>query len=258
MQGRVVVVTGAASGIGRALARRFAREGARLGLLDRDEAALSELAGELGPAAVALPCDVSSRKQCVRALAELERRLGGIDVLVNNAGITHLSRFAETDPDVLRAVLEVNFFGAVHCTQAALPALVRSRGLVVVLSSVAGFAPLAGRAGYAASKHALEGLFESIRAELAPDGVDVLIVRPGFTDTAIGAHALGADGAAPRGARTTTGRTATPESVAEAIFRAARVRRRRIVLTPVGRLSWWLWRLAPDLYQRLMARRMLS
>jgi NAD(P)-dependent dehydrogenase (short-subunit alcohol dehydrogenase family) len=258
MEARMVVVTGAASGIGRAIARRFAREGARLGLLDRDQVALGELAREIGTAATALGCDVTSRAQCEHAIRELEARLGGLDVLVNNAGITHLSRFAETDPDVLRAVMEVNFFGAVHCTQAALPALVRARGLVVAISSVAGFAPLAGRAGYAASKHALEGLFESIRAELAPDGVGVLIVRPGFTETSIGAHALGGDGGSARGPRTTTGRPATPEAVADAVHRAVRERRRRIVLTPVGHLSWWLWRLAPDLYQRIMARRLLT
>ena len=195
----VVVITGAAGGIGAALARRFAREGARLALLDRERAPLESLAAALaeqGTTARALPCDITDADQCEAAMREVESIFGGIDVLVNNAGITHVGRVDETRTEVLRRVMEVNFFGAVHCTKAALPSLVERRGRIVVLSSVAGFAPLATRAGYAASKHALHGFFDSLRSEYRDEGLEVMLVCPSFVDTAIGDRALAPDGGA--------------------------------------------------------------
>ncbi len=259
-QSKVVVVTGAASGIGAALARRFAAAGARVALFDVDRQGVDTLAGELRASAtgvLAVRCDVTSFDDCTAAIGEVRRLWGGIDILINNAGLTHLSRFGETELHVLRRVMEVNFWGAVHCTKAAFDALAQNRGQVVVLSSIAGFAPLAGRAGYAASKHALQGLFGSLRAELWPLGVHVLIVCPGFTRTNIGRNALGADGKHEPAARTTTGRDMAPEQVAEAIYRAVLRRRRQIVLSLVGKLSQLLMHLSPALYDRIMARTLL-
>jgi NAD(P)-dependent dehydrogenase (short-subunit alcohol dehydrogenase family) len=151
------VITGAAGGIGSALARRFARGGAHLGLLDRDLSGVQALAAALGGRAVPVHCDVTSWEDCQHAMQAVLNAFGGIDILINNAGISHLSRFAETDVSVFRTVMDINFFGAIHSSKAALAALVARRGLVVVISSVAGFSPLAGRSGYAASKHALHG-----------------------------------------------------------------------------------------------------
>jgi NAD(P)-dependent dehydrogenase (short-subunit alcohol dehydrogenase family) len=163
-----VVITGAAGGIGSALARRFAREGARLALLDRESDGIETLAVEieaLGASALPVRCDVTSLPDCEAALDSVIGAFGGVDVLVNNAGITHLGPFHETDVEVVRRVMEVNFFGSVHCTKAALASLLERRGRIVVISSVAGIAPLATRTGYAASKYALHGFFESLRAE---------------------------------------------------------------------------------------------
>jgi NAD(P)-dependent dehydrogenase (short-subunit alcohol dehydrogenase family) len=255
----VVVITGAASGIGHALARRWARAGARLGLLDRDREGVEAVAAELstgGAEVLGLACDVTSPEQCRQAVSAVLETHGGIDVLVNNAGITHLSRFSETDPQVVRRVMDVNLFGALHCTQLALDSLRARRGLVVVISSVAGFAPLAGRCAYSASKHALHGLFETLRSEERGSGLDVMMVCPGFTRTAIERHALGGDGEPARGPRQVFGRSADPDRVADAIFRGARRRRRLIVLSPVGKLSRLLCRVAPALYERMMARSM--
>jgi NAD(P)-dependent dehydrogenase (short-subunit alcohol dehydrogenase family) len=258
---RVVVITGAAGGIGSALARRFAAAGDHLALLDLDQTGVEALAASLvrpDRRVIGIRCDVTSFDDCRAAIDRTVAELGGIDVLVNNAGRSHISLFAQTSVEVLRKVMEINFFGALHCTKAALPALVARRGVIVVLSSVAGFAPLAGRVGYAASKHALHGLFESLRAEVAPDGVHVMMVCPGFTDTGIGRNALGGDGGKPADERTTTGTPATPESVAGAIFAGVARRRGLLLLGPVSKVSWWVSHLFPRLYERLMVKQLLE
>jgi NAD(P)-dependent dehydrogenase (short-subunit alcohol dehydrogenase family) len=253
---RAVAVTGAASGIGRALALRFAGEGARLALLDRDADRLAAVAAELCDPGAAFPVDVADPEAARAAVGAAVARLRGLDVLVNDAGVSHRSRFADTALSVHRRVMDVNFFGAVHCTQAALPALVASRGRIVVVSSVAGFAPLVGRTGYCASKHALHGLFDTLRCELRPHGVSVLLVCPGFTATAIERSALGADGRPTSRPQSRVGGQARPEAVADAIVRAAARRRRLLVLSRVGRTTRLLVRVAPALYERLMTRRL--
>ena len=255
--GRVVVVTGAAGGLGRALARRFAREGARLALLDRDEDGAQTLAGDLrrdGAEALALVCDVTSEQDCARALAAVIDRFGGIDVLVNNAGITHRSPFRRTEAAVVRRVMEVNFFGALYCTKRALESLIARRGQIVALSSVAGFAPLDGRTGYAASKHALHGFFDTLRSELRGTGVGVLLVCPSFIATGIQAAALDGDGQPVRHAQATVGRVATPERIADQILAAATADQRLLVPSLTARAARLLHQLAPALYERLMSR----
>jgi short-subunit dehydrogenase len=178
---------------------------------------------------------------------------------VNNAGITQLGRFADTSLAAIRRVFEVNFFGALHCTQAALPALLERRGLVVVIGSVAGQAPLATRSAYAASKHALHGFFGSLRAEHRGDGLGVLLVDPAFVDTRIGESALGPDGAlAVAEARTGVRGAISPEVVAEAVTGAIVARRRHLYVPLRAGALVWLARLAPALYDRLMLRRVAA
>lgn len=259
--GAVVLVTGAGGGLGHALCLRFARAGARVVALDRDAAALHSLASELsaaGPACLCLPCDVTDAQACAGAIQHAISGFGRIDLLINNAGISHRSAFAATQPEVIRRVMEVNFFGAVHCTHAALPALRAARGMVVAVSSVAGYSPLIARTGYAASKHALHGFFDSLRTELADDGVDVLMVCPSFIATGIDRAALGGDGQPARHARTTTGRPLSPATVADAVFEAASQGRRLQLIGGMARLAWWISRFAPSLYAALMRRRLRS
>ncbi len=257
--GKVVVVTGAAGGLGAALARAFAAAGAGIAALDRDAAGAEALAVGLrgqGRQALGLACDVSDAAECERALAAVLACWGRIDVLVNNAGISHRSAYRRTDPAVIRRVMEVNFFGAVHCTRAALDALCQSRGLVIVISSVAGFAPLVARTGYAAAKHALHGFFESLRTELVDDGVGVLMVCPSFIATGIDKNALGGDGAPARHAQEIVGERAQPEDIAAQILEAARSGRHLLLPGRTARLAWWLSRFAPRYYARAMARRL--
>ena len=258
---KVVVVTGAAGGIGRAVCRRFGRGGATVAALDVDGPAVRVLAAELsaeGIAASGYACDVTRAEQCVDVMAQIVASCGGIDVLVNNAGITHRSAFAATQIEVFRRVMEVNYFGALHCTKAALASLIARRGLIVVTSSVAGFAPLLGRTGYAASKHALHGLFNSLRTELREVGVGVTIVCPSFTDTNIAGRALDADGSITTHPQSTLGKLARPADVAEGIYRAATQRRRLAVLSPVGKLARVVSTLWPAYYERRMAGRLKS
>lgn len=254
-----VVITGAAHGIGAALAQRYAEAGHRVAVLDLDAEAARARAEGLergGATSMGLACDVSSRDDCRAAIQKAHDVWGGIDLLVNDAGITQLGFVRDTKVEVLRRVIDVNFFGAVHCTQAALPSLLERRGRVVVLSSVAGFAPLAGRAGYVASKHAVEGFFATLRAEHARDGLGVTLVRPSFVRTHIGDRALGVDGAAAgAGARTGVGHEIEPAAAAEAIFRGVARGRRIVWVGNEARLSWWASQLAPRLYERLMLRR---
>jgi len=254
LAGTVVVITGGAGGIGRALADAFAARGADIALLDRDEAALAEVTAAGGRPVLTVPCDVTDEDDCRRAIGRVTAELGGIDVLVNNAGITHRSRFADTDPAVLRRVVAVNLFGAIHCTAAALPSLLERRGRIVAVSSVAGFAPLVGRTGYAASKHAMHGFFDSLRAELRDSGVSVTLACPYFTDTALRTRALDGRGRAGSEPPASLAKPLRPEAVADAIVRAAVARRRLVVPGAMGQASWWIARFAPRAYEALMLR----
>ena len=242
--GRTVVVTGAAGGLGHALCLRSVAAGAGMVALDRDAAVLQGLTFPGGSDAIRVACDVSNEEDCLRAMAEARRAFGGVDVLINNAGITHRSAFAATRPEVIRRVMAVNFFGALHCTHAALADLVARRGMVIAVSSVAGFAPLIARTGYAASKHALHGFFDSLRTEVEPSGVNVLLVCPSFIQTGIEKNALAGDGGPARHPQSIVGGRSTPEAMAERIFRAAEGEQRLLLPDRISRLSWWVSRLA--------------
>lgn len=257
--GKVVVITGAAGGLGQALARSFAAAGAYIAAFDRDVAGVEAFAGELrddGSQALGIGCDVTDAVACERAMASVIETWGRIDVLINNAGISHRSAYMRTDPAVTRSVMEVNFFGSVHCTRAALSALCKSRGLIIVISSVAGFAPLIARTGYSAAKHALHGFFESLRTELVDAGVGVLMVCPSFIDTGLDRHALGGDGRPARHEKQIVGTRAQPEEIATKILRAARNGKHLLLPGRMAKFAWWVSRFAPAYYARSMARRL--
>jgi len=259
--GKVVVVTGAASGIGLAISNRFAEAGAVLGLLDLDAARLETVAKRFrddGIGCLGVPCDVSSQDSCAHGIGAILEEFGGIDVLVNNAGITQRSAFVDTDVAVFERVMAVNFFGSLYCTKAAIHSLIKRRGLIIVNESIAGIAPLLGRTGYSASKHALHGLFTSLRTEIRDTGTHVMVVCPGFVETNLQTRALGADGSVTRHPQSRVGGQQTAEQVADIIYRGALKRKDLLVLTPVGKITWWMSRLLPPLYERIMAKQLKS
>lgn len=252
-----VVVTGAASGIGAALCRRFGSEGAWIALLDMDEAGLDARVRELsqkGIKAFGQVCDVTDQEQCMCVMQEIIHRFGGIDVLINNAGITQRCPFTEANVSMYRRVMDINFFGAVHCTTAAIESLIKHKGRIIVISSIAGLTPVLGRTGYSASKHALHGFFGTLRAEMRPNGVHVMIVCPGFTRTNLQQRALDGDGSVTKHPQSKVGRQASPEDVAAAVYRGVVKGRNLLVLTAVGKVSYLVHRISSGLYERIMER----
>ena len=257
---KVVLITGACACIGRALALRFAQAGSRLVLVDMDQAALDSLVQHLADhhnvEALGLRCDVADAEAVEHAVARAIGRFGGIDVLVNNAGITHRSSFVDTELLVLRRIMDVNYFGAVHCTHAALPSLIERQGQIIVMSSLSGFAPLLYRSAYNASKHALHGLFETLRYELKGSGVNVMLACPGFTATDLRKNALVGDGSRAPQPPLAIGKVASPQDVAEDIYQAALRRKRLLILSNIDWRARLLARFFPRLFERALLPRM--
>lgn len=258
MHGKVVLISGAAGGLGAALCQRYASAGSHIAAIDLDAARLDTLVTDLkqrGTQALALVGTITDPTSCQAAVAATLSHFGSIDGLINNAGISHRSLLSSTRIEVIRQVMDVNFFGAVHLTHAALPHITQRRGFIAAISSVAGFSPLIGRTGYAASKHALHGFFDTLRSEVEGLGVSVTLVCPSFIRTGIGAAGIGGDGAKASSARLTTGGESSAEDIAERIFVAVAESRRLLLPDRTSRLAWWLSRLAPQRYASIMKRR---
>jgi NAD(P)-dependent dehydrogenase (short-subunit alcohol dehydrogenase family) len=248
---KVALVTGASSGIGAALAQQLVEHGGSVVLVARREDRLLALAESLGPTALAIVGDVTDPVTSQRAVEAAVRRFGTLDVVIANAGISMNGRFVDTEPEVFERMMAVNYFGAVNLLRSALPVLEVSSGSFTFVSSVAGKRGLPTRSGYAASKFALHGLFESVRCELADSGVHLGMVCPGYTATAIRVVALGPDGQSRNEGEFTSGRVMPREVAAEKILAAIAARRREVVLTGGGRLIVTLNKLAPALLDRL-------
>ena len=250
-------MTGASSGIGEALAHAFAREGARVVVTARRKEALDEVAARSAAPdrVVVVPADFEDPEQIAQAHARVADEVGPVDVLVNNAGLTQWSKAAETSMAVVRRIMEVNFFSAVDLTQRVVQdMLTRGRGHIVVMSSLNGHVGTPKASTYAASKHALQGYFEALRAELSKTEIRVTMVCPGFVDTGVGARSLTGDGD-PMGERAKPPKKAIrADAVAAQTLDA--VARGRPEIFPGGAevAGVYLKRLSPRLIRRLIAR----
>jgi short-subunit dehydrogenase len=250
---KVVIVTGASSGIGEAVAREFALNGSRVVLAARSDQKLAAITGELklqGYNAIYVRTDVSVEQECRNLIEKTLEAFGTIDILVNNAGISMRASFDEVEISVLQKLMDVNFWGAVYCTRYALPYLVKNKGSLVGVSSVAGFHGLPGRTGYSASKFALHGFLETVRIENLKKGLHVMIIAPGFTATEIRKHALNASGEeqgeSPLNEETLT----SPEYVARWVLKGIRKKKRNKLLTWDGRLTALFQRIIPEIVDR--------
>lgn len=253
---RVAIVTGASGGIGEAIARRLADAGARVALAARSEEKLRALATELGEErALAVPTDVADPAQCERLVARAVERFGGIDLLVNNAGIGLLGRLEDTDWEHFRQMWEVNFFGLLRLTRAALPYLKQRGGVVVNISSVAGKVALPYMGGYCATKFALMAFSNSLRMELAPVGVRVVVICPGRVKTRFHSNVYREGENLPGVFRPDRRRYqgVSAEQVARATLRAVRGRRREVIVPWFLRLFVGFRALLPGFTDRMMA-----
>jgi short-subunit dehydrogenase len=256
--GKVIVVTGASSGIGKALCLALAPQRPRLVLAARDESALAAVAGacaEKGAETFVVPADVTSREACQALVARTVERWGALDVLVNNAGIGMIARFDELDDlSVYERIMRVNYLGCVYLTHAALPHLKKSRGQIVVVASVAGLTGVPTRTGYSASKHAVVGFFDSLRVELADTGVSVTVVAPDFVVSDIHNRAIGPDGRPLGKSPLQESKIMTAEQCAALMVRAMEKRQRLLITSFRGRIGRFVRLFAPGLIDAVARR----
>ncbi|CCH01481.1 short-chain dehydrogenase/reductase SDR [Fibrella aestuarina BUZ 2] len=255
MNQKVVVITGASSGIGQALAFAFGRTGAAIVFCGRKADALQTTAQALSAAGITnLPivADVSVEADMQRLMADAVGRFGRIDVLINNAGISMRAMFAETDPDVLRKLMDINFMGTVYATRYALPHIQQTKGSIVGISSIAGYRGLPVRTGYSASKFAMNGFLEALRTELLHSGVHVLTACPGFTASNIRFSSLDAHGRTKGDTMRDEGNMMSADECADHILKAVQRRKRELILTTQGKLTVFINKWLPSLADKLV------
>ncbi len=259
MKDKVVVITGASSGIGEALAKRFALAGANVVIAARNIGKLNKLAEELSKDAaevLSVKTDVSSESECRNLINETVIKFGGIDILINNAGISMRALFENTDLNVIRKLMDVNFWGTVYCSKFALTHLLKSKGSVVGVSSIAGYKGLPGRAGYSASKFAMQGFLEVLRIENMKKYLHVLIACPGFTTSNIRNTALAADGSHQGESPRNEDKMMSADEVALQIFKAIQKRKDRLTLTSQGKLMVVLNKFFPKFMDKMVYNHM--
>ena len=255
--GKVIVVTGASQGIGKALCLELAGQRPRLALAARDAKALETVAAdcrERGAETLVSPTDVSSEAECRRLVERTVERFAGVDVLVNNAGMGMLARFEDvTDLSLYERLMRVNYLGSVYPTFYALPHLERSRGQIVAVASLAGLSGVPTRTAYAASKHAQVGFFDSLRVELRTSGVSVTVIAPDFVRSEIRRRSPGPDGRTVEASPVREDEIMSAEECARLVVRAMEKRQRMLVMSLRGKLGRWAKLVAPGLVDRLAA-----
>lgn len=248
LKDKVVIITGASSGIGKATTEEFAANGAKVVFCARNIEKLENIEEDLrnkGFEVASIKTDVTKQEECKKLIEFTIEKYGQIDILINNAGISMRALFNDVDLDVMKKLMDVNFWGAIYCTKFALPYLLKSHGSIVGITSIAGFHGLPGRSGYSASKFALHGFLETIRIENLKNGLHVLIAAPGFTQSNIRKSALLANGEVQVKTPLNESKLMSSSSVAKSIIKGVIKRKRNIILSFEGKFSVLLQRIIP-------------
>jgi len=259
IQNKVVIITGASSGIGKATALEAAFRGARLVLAARRIEALKDVVDQcksIGAQVIGIVTDVSKEEDCQILIGKAVEQFGQIDILINNAGISMRALFEKTDLSVIRKLMDVNFWGTVYCTKYALPYLIKNKGSVVGVSSVAGYKGLPGRTGYSASKFAMQGFLDALRVENLKNELHVMVACPGFTASNIRNTALSADGSQQGESPRDESKMMSSEAVAKYLIKAIEKRKRTIVLTTQGKATVFLNKFIPSFFDRMLYNHM--
>lgn len=255
MKDKVVIITGGSSGIGKALAQVFGSQGSRVLITGRNADDLSATVAELKQQGITIhgfAADVSREEDNRRMAEEAIRTFGRIDILINNAGITMRALFEDVDLDVVRKVMDINFYGVLYATKHCLPEIIRNKGSVIGISSIAGYRGLPARTGYSASKFALNGFLEVLRTEMLKKDVHVLTACPGFTASNIRKRSLTKDGQAQGDSPRDEEKMMTAEECARHIYRATLRRKKILILTAQGKFTVFLNKWFPGLTDKLV------
>jgi len=259
---KIVIITGASSGIGKSLAIEFAKRGANLVLAARQYVTLCAITESIekqyGVKAIAVQCDVTIEEDCEHLVKQALITFGKIDVLINNAGISMRALFKDVDLKVLKSVMDVNFWGTVYCTRYALPEILKTKGSIAGISSIAGYKGLPGRSGYAASKFALNGFLDVLRMENLKTGVHVLTACPGFTASNIRNTALDKDGSQQGESTLHEEKMMTSDEVAVIIANGVEHRKRTLIMTGQGKLTVFLNKFFPAWLDKLVYNKMAA
>ncbi len=261
MKGKVVIITGGSSGIGKALAEEFGKHGSLILITGRNKNDLNAAVTALKQKRIEITgflADVSKESDNQKMAAEAIRLYGRIDILINNAGITMRALFEEVEIEVIKKVMDINFYGVVYATKYCLPEIIKSKGSIVGISSIAGLRGLPGRAGYSASKFALNGLLEVLRTEMLKKGVHVLTACPGFTASNTRKRALTKDGSPQGGSPRDETQMMTAEECAGHIYRATVSRRKILILTAQGKFFVFLNKWFPFFVDKLVYKAALK
>lgn len=248
MKDKVVIITGASSGIGLACVKEFFRLGSRVVLAARSEQKLAEIQSNIDPEknrSLVVSTDVTDETQCRRLIEKTVEIFGSIDILVNNAGISMRALFDDVQLEVMHRVMDVNFWGTVYCTKYALPHIQESHGTIAAITSIGGFHGLPGRSAYSASKFAIHGFMESIRTENMKKKIHVLTLAASFTASDIRKNALGPDGKPQGHTPRDEQKLDTPERVARNLIRSIRRKKRNRIMSVEGQLMVLFQRMVP-------------
>jgi len=254
IQNKVVIITGASSGIGKSCVEEFAIRGAKVVFCARNIDKLKKIEQNLqhkGCDVLAIKTDVTIENECSILIEATIEKYGRIDALINNAGLSMRALFEDVNLEVIKKLMDVNFWGTVYCTKFALPYLQQSKGSIVGVTSIAGFHGLPGRSGYSASKFAMHGFLETIRIENLKNGLHVLIAAPGFTESDVRKSALNANGEPQGDSPLKENGLMSANTVAKAIMKGIVKRKRNIILSFEGKFSVLLQRVIPKALDRI-------